>query len=1361
MSLPPADSDYPRIFEYAEALQHPGHCFRDPELKACTTENDARGDPLPRTGGNAAVFKLINGTNAIAVKVFKQGHDERERRYRILSEYLSVLRLKHLVGFRYQQEGIRVNRRWYPILIMDWVEGPRLTEHVSERVRQRDPKSLLHLSERWEGLLHHLEDNRIAHGDLQHGNVLVSRQDLVLVDYDGMCVPDLVGHEAWECGLPGYQHPEREGQRLSLRLDDFSAWLIWIALRALAADLQLWARHVEATENENLLFTDRDISRPDQSTLWADLLRSPDPEVVQRAMILRASISKPFTEIPVFSLSPWADLCLARDARDWPAMVQRAEEGEQRGRALPADLASSVEEARRRVASRQKLEKALAGRDPESIVHAYEPGLVDDWLPAPLLEEAKKAQPRLAALQKLQSALVHQDGPLLVELWERYRGLLAGAPAAETIAAQAEQWRRRTESDRAWADLRAALAAPRTPARTIAEAWQRLQALGERPEAEAVRAEAERAVVRADCLDELRQVPVAVGEQIDRRFLAAWREELDDWWEAEPFRYRLQAVRTRVALLDELDQAIGQQPDEKVIELAGRLPATYVHDEPRGRQLGDCHERIRLRCELNDALTASPLLDIPLAQAWNAFHAKGLSLHDPAHIERCELAVRRRAALSALRESPGDLPLEQQDRELLLCWRENDLDHCLDVQPEESRKFEEARLRSDRWFALLEALRRSDHETIVRLASDPVLAGYVGAPRRKEEFAGILKKSKRIAALLDLLRSSLPPSALGAVDLSCIAEEKARFEPYRQRLQSILQDELSQTLLSGAGELEALPAADGAWKAAIRWTGWSWRRLGLGERMCRVALSGEGFFDHPPDDAVLVTENGYGKRGAAVLPVLGAPAEVYVTVWPVLRIAALELEDYGPPLHLGPISRPESILETRKPAAVRTQRGKGRLVPHLALATVVLVSLGLRGWSEISSSRNLLDKPQPPDEPAAVIGKANPALLDNAEQAQVALRTGSAGNAPFKDKGEKEKLAGVLRAQESLRDEARRFIAAYLEGCDDKGQFATNPNDFASEGLGKQLSEHQSKIAAVFMNFPLTALVDRLDDWLKAAEGKPDHELLPRFSDDDVRQAHGARAAINGLLSDPTVNSRVRAALAPLTKWFTFCSIVEDLHKVLDGAKQARLEGEMKALDGVSSLRGDWTAGRKLAPRVARQHGGVPEELNPDPWVILFNEPTRTVTVKRTPVLVWLKKENGDKVERVPLAPYDEFTILNDQARKQMLADLKKRRNLNYDPAIDSFDQNSDGGTYQHIEPTPWSKAARVYNADCKVLFAQWTQPALDALEQTCRAHHGVKGEGSMDNICRAVVALNTLMKRFPKLLNEPRARSVPAAPAG
>ncbi len=212
---------------------------------------------------------------------------------------------------------------------MPWVEGATLGNWMDEAARQGGAARLRRMADRWITLVADLQANRIAHGDLQHGNVMVVDDDRpVLVDYDGLCVPLLVGRPPLEVGLPAYQHPLRRRQALSTDLDHFSAWIILIALRAVAADPGLWRRFVLEVDNENLLFAETDIINSFSSPLWPALAASPDPKVRAWSTRLRESIGRPFDTIPPFRFTAPPDLrtlATARSPRDWEAIWRSAQ----------------------------------------------------------------------------------------------------------------------------------------------------------------------------------------------------------------------------------------------------------------------------------------------------------------------------------------------------------------------------------------------------------------------------------------------------------------------------------------------------------------------------------------------------------------------------------------------------------------------------------------------------------------------------------------------------------------------------------------------------------------------------------------------------------------------------------------------------------------------------------------------------------------------------------------------------------------------------------------------------------------------------------------------------------------------------
>src|SRR5438477_81764 len=93
------------------------------------------------------------------------------------------------------------------------VQGPTLNEFVRGALDR--PATLEALGQLWLRLAVRLREAGLAHGDLQHGNVLLvpgstpQSLKLKLIDYDGMWVPALAGRPSGEVGHANYQHPQR------------------------------------------------------------------------------------------------------------------------------------------------------------------------------------------------------------------------------------------------------------------------------------------------------------------------------------------------------------------------------------------------------------------------------------------------------------------------------------------------------------------------------------------------------------------------------------------------------------------------------------------------------------------------------------------------------------------------------------------------------------------------------------------------------------------------------------------------------------------------------------------------------------------------------------------------------------------------------------------------------------------------------------------------------------------------------------------------------------------------------------------------------------------------------------------------
>lgn len=296
---------WPLITDFTPVLSRPAVAFTDERLRQCVIETDGRGQPVPRSGQFATVFKgYTDGGNGppVAIRVFSRKFDERQERYQIVSQFLSNQTVPSMVGFSYQERGIRSARdgRLYPLLVMDWVEGPNLFDWTRAMCQRQDAEALARQADEWLRMVIDLDARGIAHGDLQHGNVLINSDgELRLVDYDCVSVPDLEGRVNLEVGVAPYQHPARDGStKLSRQLPRFSALFIYVTLRSLAAMPSLWEEFVEQRRYDKLLFQSSDFAAREQSELCNRLANCPDREVRFLVEALAQAYRGRFEEVP-------------------------------------------------------------------------------------------------------------------------------------------------------------------------------------------------------------------------------------------------------------------------------------------------------------------------------------------------------------------------------------------------------------------------------------------------------------------------------------------------------------------------------------------------------------------------------------------------------------------------------------------------------------------------------------------------------------------------------------------------------------------------------------------------------------------------------------------------------------------------------------------------------------------------------------------------------------------------------------------------------------------------------------------------------------------------------------------------------
>lgn len=269
----------------------------DDLLKSGRIEEDTLGLPFGRTGSFAITFKIASRGSFFAFRCFLQDRPTMDQRYDAISNSLSELRLPYFVDFEYVERGILVNGGTFPALRMRWADGTPLGIYLAENYADTD--RITALQQQVQGLALTLNGAGIAHGDIQGGNLLIGPGgQIMLVDYDGMFVPDLKNLGAIETGHPNFQHPERSQKRtFDAGVDRFSLALMHTVLSALIERPQLWE---DLKSNpDKFLIGASDLASPYRSKGFETLAEL--PRTGSWARSLQAIASAPYEQVPSFN----------------------------------------------------------------------------------------------------------------------------------------------------------------------------------------------------------------------------------------------------------------------------------------------------------------------------------------------------------------------------------------------------------------------------------------------------------------------------------------------------------------------------------------------------------------------------------------------------------------------------------------------------------------------------------------------------------------------------------------------------------------------------------------------------------------------------------------------------------------------------------------------------------------------------------------------------------------------------------------------------------------------------------------------------------------------------------------------------
>lgn len=226
--------NYPSTSQYIETLLNPEGLFQT-LLGVSVLDGD---EPEFRSGNFGVVFKVSTLDGTRALKCFTQAQAGRLTAYERISS--AVKPSEYMVDYRFLDNEIYVfddcnNGQYYPILLMDWIEGDTFATHIHRAVTDGKIGRLRELAAKFDSMCEWLLNQTFAHNDLKPDNIMIRNSDdrMLLIDYDGMFVESMQGEAAREFGTEPFQSPNRRSASFDRHVDNYSIAYLRRALELL------------------------------------------------------------------------------------------------------------------------------------------------------------------------------------------------------------------------------------------------------------------------------------------------------------------------------------------------------------------------------------------------------------------------------------------------------------------------------------------------------------------------------------------------------------------------------------------------------------------------------------------------------------------------------------------------------------------------------------------------------------------------------------------------------------------------------------------------------------------------------------------------------------------------------------------------------------------------------------------------------------------------------------------------------------------------------------------------------------------------------------------------------------------------
>ncbi len=263
----------PSIPSIRTSIENQSALIRDEHARKGKFLRDARNRLCAYSGGFTVVYPYVSNNKKWAFRCWHASMGNVRTRFEIISKVMQSSKANYLSEFIYVNEGIVINGHVYPITRMKWVDGITIKDYIC--TNKSSKAKLTRLAENFLKMVQDMHHRRFAHGDLQHGNIIVNdKGDLFLIDYDSFYCPELKGAADIIQGLPDYQHPSRKLNKLSTeKLDYFSELIIYLSILGISEKPSLVDKY-RVVDSEHLLFTANDFKNLKQSAIYRDLLNS-------------------------------------------------------------------------------------------------------------------------------------------------------------------------------------------------------------------------------------------------------------------------------------------------------------------------------------------------------------------------------------------------------------------------------------------------------------------------------------------------------------------------------------------------------------------------------------------------------------------------------------------------------------------------------------------------------------------------------------------------------------------------------------------------------------------------------------------------------------------------------------------------------------------------------------------------------------------------------------------------------------------------------------------------------------------------------------------------------------------------------